>query len=166
MGEHLTVKAPIDGFKEKLAGKFWIEVTDPDGTVRRSETPNLIVDNGIKRLGDILAAVEATNISLGYIEPGSSATAPAPTDTDTGSALTPADRLPSTLSRNSVSPFDVTVSAFISSTKYTRPQTIRELCVFFPPDETGTMFARGVLVTPITLNSGSTATISYGIIFR
>ena len=128
---------------------------------------NIIVDNGIKRIGDILAGIETTDIDLGFLEPGSGTTTPVIGDTDTETPLTPADRLAVTLqTRSAVTPFEVVVSTFISSTKYTRPQTINELVVFFTPDETGDAFARGLLSTPITLEANDTATISYGHVFR
>lgn len=158
--------SPYD--RPDIGGKFGIQVTRADGTIEdKIYVNNLIVDVGIKHLGDILAAIETTNIDLGFLEPGSGTTAAVIGDTDTETPLTTADRIAATTqTRSATSPFEVVISAFINSTKYTRPQTINELCVFFTPDETGDLFARGILSAGIVLNAGDTATISYGIIFR
>lgn len=148
-------------------GRLVVVVTHPDGSTTTSMGYNLIVDNGIKRIGDILAAINATDIDLGFLEPGSGTTIPVIGNTDTETPLTPADRLASTAqTRSATTPFEVVITTFISSTKYTRPQTINELCVFFTPDETGNLFARGLLSTPITLNANDTATLTYGHVFR
>ena len=151
----------------RIGGEFCLTVYHEDGTVSTSYPKNLIVDAGIKRLGDILAAIESTDVDLGFMEPGSGTTTPVIGDTDTETPLTPADRLAATLqTRASASPFHVTIETFVNSTKYTRPQTINELCVFFTPDETGVLFARGKLDTAITLNANDVATLTYSILFR
>ena len=151
-----------------IGGFFEIRIHRADtGKDEYHSISNIITDTGIKRLGDILAAVESTDIDLGFIEPGSGTTTPVIGDTDTETPLTTADRLAATLqTRSASSPFEVVIEAFINSTKYDRPQTINELCVFFTPDETGDLFARGVLVTGIVLNADDTATINYSILFR
>jgi hypothetical protein len=161
---HIGVKLGII----RRYGRLKVEVTRA-GTGKKETVYgyNIIVDEGIKQLGDILAAVETTNTSIEYIEPGSGTTTPVIGDTDTETPLTPATRNPvTTQTRNAVSPFDVVVDYFVSSTKYTRPQTINELCIFFEDDPSGTMFARVLLSTAITLNTNDTATISYGVVFR
>ena len=160
---HIGIKLGII----KRYGILKVVVTHPDGSTTTSKGYNIIVDNGIKRIGDILAGIETTDIDLGFLEPGSGSTTPVIGDTDTETPLTPADRLAATSqTRSAVTPFEVVISTFISSTKYTRPQTINELVVFFTPDETGDAFARGLLSTPITLEANDTATISYGHVFR
>jgi len=159
-------KAP---FKDQLSlgGEFNLTVHRmPEDTWEFYHTHNLIVDVGIKHLGDILTAAESTDIDLGFIEPGAGLTAPDLGDTDTETPITPVDRLATTLqSRSSVSPFEITLETFIGSTKYTRPFTINQLCVFFPPDETGDLFAKGLLTTPVTITGTTTVTISYVFLF-
>ncbi len=154
--------------KAHVGGKFTVVVhRAKTGQNETYYAHNLIPDVGIKHLGDILAGAETTDIDLGFMEPGEGSTAPANTDTDTQDPLDPADRLAQTLqSRSSTTPFEVVIQTFISSTKYTRPQTITELCVFFTPDETGVLFARGLLTTPVTLTGSDTATLTYGLIFK
>ena len=147
-------------------GRLKVTVNHPDGTFDRVTGYNIIVDEGIKRLGDILADVETTDIALDFIEPGTGVTTPAIGDTDTETPLTTADRKPTTLTRSATTPFEVVASFFIASTIYTRPQTINQLCVFFEDDPSGPMFAKGLLATAITLNANDTATISYGVVFR
>jgi len=163
---HHIVKVPIE--KPRLGGEFWIDVVRASGKVEdRIHAPNLIVDAGIKQLGDILTNNEVTDLDLSFIEPGEGTATPLITDTDINDPLDPADRLAATAqTRSSTTPFEVVISAFITSIKYTRPQTITELAVYFADDPSGTMFARGKLDTPIILNSSDTATISYGILFR
>lgn len=148
-------------------GKLQVVVTHPDGSKSTTYGYNILTDVGLKHLGDILTGAEATNLDIGFIEPGSGTTAPTISDTDTETPLTTADRLAVTLqSRGTVSPFEITIEGFVNSTKYTRPQTINELAIFFTPDETGDLFARGVLGTGITLNAGDTATLTYAFIWR
>lgn len=152
----------------KRYGKLCVTVYDKNGcVVDRRYGYNIITDVGIKHLGDILANVNTTQTDIAFMEPGSGTTTPTINDTDTETPLTPADRLPVTqVTRSNVSPFEVTAEAFISSTKYDRPQTINELCIFFEPDETGDLFARGVLSNGILLDVGNTATLTYSLIFR
>ncbi len=158
----------FDHFRHALAGAFTVVVhrakTGQNETYR---TNNLIVDAGIKQFGDILAGIETTDIDLGFMEPDEDTGVPVISDTDTIDPLDPADRLAATVqSRSSVSPFEVVIQTFISSTKYTRPQTIAKLNVFFTPDETGTLFAAGLLDTPVVLTGTDTATLTYGIVMR
>lgn len=151
----------------KRYGHLMVMVERADGSFDSAEGYNIITDVGIKHIGDILAGDESTNIDLAFMEPGSGTTPAAIGDTDTETPLTPADRLAATnQTRATASPFEVVIEAFVSSTKYTRPQTINELCVFFGPDESGDLFARGVLSSGITLNTNDTATLTYGFVFR
>ncbi len=158
----------LDHFRHALAGGFTIVVhRAKTGQNETYHTKNLIVDVGLAQLGDILAGNETTDIDLGFIEPDEGVSVPVITDTDTEDPLDPADRLAATVqSRSSVSPFEVVIQTFIVSTKYTRPQTISKLNVFFTPDETGTLFAAGLLDTPVTLTGSDTATLTYGIVLR
>src|SRR3990172_2951976 len=167
MPQNHNIKVPLEALSKRIGGSFTITVHHPDGTEESRKTDNLIVDAGIKRLGDILAGILATNIELEYMEPDAGTTNPAAGDTDSESALTPADRLAATVqSRAAGTPYEVVIETFISSTKYTRPQTINKLNLFFGPDETGDLFAAGKLTSPITLNTDDTATITYGIVFK
>lgn len=152
----------------KRYGKFVVKVFDQNGKLKdMTYGYNLVPDVGIKHLGDILAGVETTNLALAYIECGSGTTTPVIGDTDTETPLTTADRLATTsVTRSATSPFEVTAETFISSTKYSRPASINEVCVFFAPDETGDLFARGLLDATITLNANDTATIAYSLVFR
>jgi len=148
-------------------GKLQVIITHPDGSKSKQIGYNILTDVGLKHMGDILVGAEVTNLDIGFIEPGSGTTTPVIGDTDTETPLTTADRIPATSqTRSSSSPFHITIDGFISSTKYTRPQTINELAIFFTPDVTGDLFARGVLAAGIVLNSGDAALISYAFIWR
>ena len=148
-------------------GKIEVIVNHPDGSYTKRTGYNILTNLGLKHMEDILVGVEATNIEIGYIEPGSGTTTPVIGDTDTETPLTTADRQPvASQTRSTTSPFEVLIEGFISSTTYTRPQTINELAIFFTPDETGDLFARGVLSSGIVLGAGDTATLTYGFVFR
>ena len=164
--KHHIIKAPLE--RARIGGEFWVDLVRANGeALDRVFAPNIIVDNGIKQLGDILANNVSTDLDLEFIEPGEGTTAPVIGDIDIEDPLDPAERLAATSqTRSATTPFEVVISAFINSTKYTRPQIITELAVYFADDPSGIMFARGKLVTPITLNASDTATISYGILFR
>jgi len=165
-GQNLTIPVEIKE-KARIGGEFRVTVYPVNGVPVVGYCNNLIPDIGIKHLGDILAAVESTDIDLGFIEPGSNTTLPVIGDVDIGTGLPPVDRLPATTqTRSAASPFEVTISAFINSTKYTRPATIRELAIYFGPDESGDLFAHGRLDTFISLPANATATIDYSILFR
>ncbi len=159
---HIGVKLGLVHSYNRLG----VTVNHPDGTFTRVSGYNIIVDEGIKRLGDILADVETTDIALNFIEPGSGVTTPAIGNTDTETPLTAATRNATVLTRSATTPFEVVASYFIPSTQYTRPQNINQLAVFFEDDPSGVMFALGLLSTTITLNANDTATISYGVVFR
>ena len=162
---HHKIKAKIE--KPRIGGVFGITVHRADGTEEHQSVNNIIVTKGVKRLGDILAGVETTDIDLGFMEAGSSAQDPVIGDEDTVAPLTGAGsgRLAQTAqTRSATTPFEVVIQIFINSTILTRPQTIRELTVFFTPSN-GDLFARGVLDTPIVLNASDTATLTYGIVF-
>ena len=58
-------------------GVFKVLVHRANGTEETRIGYNILVDNAIKRIGDILAAVNSTDIDLGFIEPGSGTTTPA-----------------------------------------------------------------------------------------
>ena len=158
----------FDHFRHALAGGFTLVVhRAKTGQNETYHTKNLIVDAGLKQLGDILAGLETTDIDLGFMEADEDTGVPLISDTDTIDPLDPADRLAATVqTRASVSPFEVVITTFINSTKYSRPQTISKLNVFFTPDETGTLFAAGLLDTPVTLAGSDTATLTYGIVLR
>lgn len=148
-------------------GRFQVVVHRANGKEETRIGYNILVDNGIKRIGDILAAVNSTDIDLGFMEPDSGTTTPAIGDTDSETPLTTADRLAATVqSRAASTPFEVVITTFINSTKYTRPQTINKLNVFFTPDETGDLFDSGLLASGIVLSGSDTATLTYGFIFR
>jgi len=160
---HILVKLHVI----RQYNRVCVTVHRADGSEEKRYGYNIVVDNAVKRVGDILAAVETTNLDLGFLEPGSGTTTPVFGDTDTETALTPVNRLPVTSqTRAAATPFEVEIKAFVDSNEYTRPQTINELCVFFTPDETGDMFGRSLLVSGIVLNANDTATLTYGIIMR
>ncbi len=163
-----TIKQLIKFNIIKRYGKFLVKVYDKNGKLRDYTFGyNLVPDVGIQHLGDILVGVESTNITLDFIEAGSGTTTPVIGDTDTETPLTPADRLAATAqTRSGSTPYEITIQTFINSTKYNRPASINEMCVFFGPDVSGDLFARGLLDSTITLNASETATIAYSLVFR
>ncbi len=165
MPVNIIVKPPVE--KARIGGVFGITVHRADGTEEHQSVKNIIVTDGVKRLGDILAGVETTDIDLGFMEGGTSDQTPVVGDTDTVAPLTGSGsgRLAQIAQTRSVTtPFEVVITIFIDSVILTRPQTIKELCVFFTPSN-GDLFARGVLETPIVLNASDTATLTYSIVF-
>lgn len=148
-------------------GKLEVVVKYADGSTKKGRGYNILTDIGLKHLGDILTGAESTNLDIAYMEPGSGTTTPTISDSDTETPLTPADRLAVvSQTRSTTSPYEVVVETFVNSTKYTRPQTINELVIFFGPDETGDIFARGVLSSGVPLAAGATATLTYGFVWR
>ena len=148
-------------------GKLTVTVNSPNGKSKTVHGYNIITNDGIKALNTVLGGTETTNTKIAFIEPGKSDTTPTINNTDIGSGLTPVDRVAiTTVTQGSSSPFALVFEAFLSSTKYTRSQTIKELAIYFGPDESGKMFARGVLGTAITLGNNATATLTYGLVFR
>jgi len=150
-------------------GRFTITVYEGDKVVNQQVADNMVVDAGIKHLGDILAGVETTNLDLAYIEPDAGVTDPDIGDTDIETPVdgTDLDRLPaSAQTRAALSPYEVEISAFIGTTKWVRPFTINKMAVFFGPDETGDLFAIGLLDTPVTITGTQAATITYGVVAR
>lgn len=172
MTRHITPLpvARFCDFRARLGGRFIIEVKDKSGNViSHQECDNLIVNNGIKALGDILIGSKTTNLDLGFIEPdaGSTCITICDTDIETPVDACDLDRLTaSAQTRDVCSPFAVTISGFIGTCKWTRPFTINKLSVFFGPDECGCMFAAGKLSCPVTVTGCNSATITYGIFFR
>jgi hypothetical protein len=132
---------------KKRYGKLQVVAHHPDGTTEISNGYNIITDDGIIRLGDILAGVETTNTQIGYIEAGSGTTTPVVGDSALDVPLTgpgSGRRAVDTQTRSTSSPYEVVVSEFIDSNTYTRDQTINELGIFFEASDNN-MFARGVL---------------------
>jgi len=158
----------MNKLRDVLGGEFSIVVHKKNGDTKVQVAKNIITDVGIKHLGDILAGFETTDIDLGFIEPGEGTTEPAIGDTDTEDELegSPTARIAVTAqSRQSSSPFEISIEGFIDSGDYTRPQTISELCVFFTPVG-GVLFARALLATPELLSTSDTVTINYSLTFR
>jgi hypothetical protein len=148
-------------------GKLEVVVNHSDGSKSKSYGYNILTDAGLKHLGDILTSAETTNIDIGFMETGNGTTTPLVGDTALASALVPAARIAaSAQTRGTSSPFEISIQAFIGSSTYTRPQTINELGIFFTPDVTGTLFARGVLSTGVVLAASDTATLTYAMIWR
>ena len=148
-------------------GKLEVIVNHADGSQNKTVGYNLLTNNGLTHLGDILIGVEATNFVLGFIEAGSGTTIPSVFDAAVNAPLSPAARIAASVkSRGAASPFEIIIEGFIGATDYTRPQTINELGIYFTPDVTGDLFARGILATGIVLAASDTATISYAMIWR
>ncbi len=150
-------------------GKLMVEV-HRGGDKSKTETVygyNIIPDVSIQHIQDILDGTETTNLDIAFMEAGTGVTTPVIGDTDTETALTTADRLATTsVVTNATTPFDLVATTFINSTKYDRPQTITELCIFWAPDESGDLFARGLLASGIVLSGSDTATLTYGVVWR
>jgi len=159
-----------DHFRHGIGGHFTVVVhRAKTGRDETRHAKNIIVDAGIKHFGDILVGDETTDIDLGFIEPDAGVSVPAIGDTDTETHVDGGDedRLAAVVqSRNSVSPFEVVIEGFIGSSKFSRPFTISKLNIFFTPDESGVMFASGLLDTPITVTGSDTVTLTYGIVLR
>jgi hypothetical protein len=165
--QYYLVKAGIKlGFIHRY-GLLTVTIKNPDGKTKKVQGYNILTDIGLKHLSDVLGGIDTTNTSVGFMEAGSGTTTPVIGDSDTETPLTTADRLAVTLAtRSTTTPFELVFETFINSTKYTRPQTINELVLFFTPDETGDIFARGVLAAGIALGAGATATLTYAIVWR
>ena len=148
-------------------GKLEVTVNHIDGSKETTVGYNILTNNGLTHMGDILTGAEVTNLDLGFIEAGTSTTVASVFDTSVNSPLAPASRIAASVqSRATATPFEISIEGFIGATDYTRPQTITELGIYFTPDVTGDLFARGLLTTAIVLAVNDTATISYAMIWR
>ena len=163
---HIGVKLGII----RRYGYLQVTVHHPDGTDSIARGYNIIPDVGIKLWGDILANVETTDLDIAFMEPGEGTTTPVIGDIDVADELegspTPARLAVTSVVRNVSTPFDVVAETFVTTSDYTRPQTINELTIWMNDDPATKLFARGVLGTGIVLNSGDTATLNYSLVFR
>jgi hypothetical protein len=149
--------------KPRIGGYFKIETSD--GQVGKCK--NIIPNVAIQHLGDILVNVETSLVDLTHMEVGTGTTDPALTDTDTETPATGTNsgrRTITSRTRSGTSPYEVVLSYFIASGDLDRDISITEITVFWGGTSED-IFARGELDTPITLTTGTTATVSYGIVF-
>tara|TARA_Y100001938_G_scaffold128710_1_gene182768 strand:+ start:23817 stop:24314 length:498 start_codon:yes stop_codon:yes gene_type:complete len=151
-------------------GVFTLKVFDKDGNLKhQQETENIITNAGVYELGDLLIGAHTNTIN--YLSCGTGTAAPAVGDTDLnvtcqqGGSSSAAQVRKQVTSRTRTTN-TLTFSRLLASGDYDRPATISELGVWFAPQATGDLFARGLLNTTVTLASGDTATLTYGILLR
>ncbi len=151
-------------------GVFTLKVFDKDGNLKHEQkTENVITNAGVYELGDLMIGAHTNTIN--YLSLGTGSTAAAVANTDLVTTCTQGGSSAANVVRKAVtsrtrSTNTITFSKFIDTTDYDRPATVTELGVWFAPLATGDLFARGLLNAPVTLASGDTATLTYGILLR
>ena len=151
-------------------GVFTLKIFDSDGKLKHEQkTENIITNVGVYELGDLLIGAHTNTIN--YLSAGTGSTAAAVGNTDLVATCTQGGSSAATTVRKVVtsrvrSTNTITFSKFLDTTDYDRPATITELGVWFAPQATGDLFARGILNTAVVLSTGDTATLTYGILLR
>lgn len=151
-------------------GVFEVKVYDSEGNLKsQTKTKNTITTVGVNELGDLVIGAHSNTIN--YISCGTGTTAPVIGNTDLettckqGGSSAAADVRKQVTSRSRTNN-TLTFSRNIASSDYDRPATVTEIGVWFAPQATGDLFARGLLAAAVSLGSGDTATITYGILLR
>ena len=148
----------------KAKGIFTIQSFDELGKlIETKEFTNTIMNEGMKKLLGILNGTITDDIVLKYIELGTGTTDPV--DRSRESLVTAIeDKIEITSGSIGTSyPFNVTRSVTISSSAITRPVTVKEIGVFFGPEDDEVMFARVVIEDGYVFASGSSNIITYGL---
>ena len=124
---------------------------------------NKIMDNGIKKLGNILRNPSETNIRLIKISIGTDDS----NDVSTRSSLVAEVGTKYDISAhsiNSVYPFDLELTAVIPENQITRPTTIKEIGIWMGPVGSELLFARAIDSTGKVLNVNQSVNITYKLI--
>ncbi len=128
------------------------------------EWKNHIMDQGIKKLGRNLADISETDLLLLKISVGTSDTLP---DDTTLSALVAEVGLKYDIGAftvNAVYPFDLEVSTTIPDDEIPRPETVKEIGIWFGPAGSEQLFARAVDSTGVLLPESTAVPIDYDLI--
>ncbi len=130
------------------------------------EWKNHIMDQGIKKMGRILADVAETDKLLIKISVGTSDATP---DDTTLTALVaevgPAAKfLIGSFTVNAVYPFDLELTTTIPDDEITRPETVKEIGIWFGPSGTEFLFARATDPTGVLLPVSTAVPIDYDLI--
>ncbi len=128
------------------------------------EWKNHIMDEGIKKMGRNLADVSETDILLIKISVGTSDATP---DDTTLSALVAevGDKYDiGSFSVNASYPFDLEVSTTIPDDEISRPETVKEIGIWFGPSGSEQLFARATDATGVLLPVDTAVPIDYDLI--
>ncbi len=128
------------------------------------EWKNHIMDAGIKKMGRNLADVSETDILLIAMSVGTSDATP---DDTTLTALVAEVGLKYTIGSftvNSVYPFDLELNITIPDDEITRPETVKEIGVWFGPTGSEQLFARATDPTGVLLPVATAVPIDYDLI--
>lgn len=128
------------------------------------EWKNHIMDQGIKKMGRILADVSETDKLLIAMSVGTSDATP---DDTTLTALVAEVGLKYTIGSftvNAVYPFDLEVTTTIPDDEITRPETVKEIGIWFGPTGTEFLFARATDPTGVLLPESTAVPIDYDLI--
>ena len=151
-------------------GFFEVQVYDSEGNLKsKTRTENTITNAGVHELGDLVIGAHSNTIN--YISCGTGTTAPAVGDTDLATTCKQGGSSAATAVRKQVtsrsrSSNTLTFSRNIATGDYDRPAVVAEIGVWFAPQASGDLFARGLLSSTITLATNDTATVTYGILLR
>jgi len=130
-------------------------------TIFKKEWKNHIMDQGIKKLMRIIADSAETNKLLLFMSVGTSDTLP---DDTTLTALVAEVGIKYSIgsfSVNTVFPFDLELNIIIPDTDIIRPETVKEIGIWFGPSGTEFLFARATDVTGVLLPVATTVPVKY-----
>jgi hypothetical protein len=133
-------------------------------TINGKVWDNHIMDDAVKKVMRILADVNEDDINLLYISVGTSADDP---DDKTKTALEAevgSKYAVGSFSVNAVYPFDLELSATIPDDEIDRPETVKELGIWFGPVGSETLFARAVDDTGVLLGVGQAVPVDYDLV--
>ncbi len=128
------------------------------------EWKNHIMDAGIKKLGRNLADNTETDLLLISMSVGTSDATP---DDTTLTALVAEVGLKYTIGSftvNSVYPFDLELNITVPDDEITRPETVKEIGVWFGPIGSEQLFARATDATGVLLPVATAVPIDYDLI--
>ena len=125
---------------------------------------NHIMDQGVKKMMRVLADVSETDKLLIAMSVGTSDATP---DDTTLTALVAEVGLKYTIGSftvNSVYPFDLELTITIPDDEITRPETVKEIGVWFGPTGSEFLFARATDTTGVLLPVATAVPIDYDLI--
>jgi len=130
-------------------------------TIFGKEWKNNIMDQGIKKLMRILADAAETNKLLLFMSVGTSNTLPDDTTLTALVAEVGSKYTIGSFSVNTVFPFDLELNITIPDTEIPRPETVKEIGVWFGPSGTEFLFARATDVTGVLLPVATAVPVKY-----
>ena len=128
------------------------------------EWKNHIMDQGIKKMGRIIADVAETDKLLIKMSVGTSDATPDDTTLSALVAEVGAKYDIGSFTVNAVYPFDLEVATTIPDDEISRPETVKEIGIWFGPVGSEFLFARAVDSTGVLLPVDTAVPIDYDLI--